>query len=129
MKLVMAAPSPLSLDELKVALAVVPGDPVWHAAKVPANASRLISLCGGNLLELDEEDGKVRFIHYSVVKHLLLTTKNPRTVPYHFTLQEAEIHSGAICVTFLNTQIFETDVTMTRKIDGERLAKEVIGAV
>lgn len=128
MKMVMAAPSPLSLDELRVALAVVPGDLVWYAAKVPTNASQLISLCGGNLLEVDEEDGKVRFIHYSVVNHLLQTTRNPRTMRYHFTSQEAEIQSGSICVTFLNMPIFETAVTMSRKIDGERLAEEVIGA-
>lgn len=128
MKMIMAAPSPLSLDELRVALAVVPGDPVWYAAKVPTNASQLISLCGGNLLEVDEEDGKVRFIHYSVVNHLLRTTRNPRTMRYHFTSQEAEIQSGAICVTFLNMPIFETAVTISRKIDGERLAEEVIGA-
>lgn len=128
MKIVMAARSPLTLDELKVALTVVPGDPVWYAAKVPTNSSHLISLCGGNLLELDEEDGKVRFIHHSVVRHLLQTTKNPRTMLYHFTLQEAEIQSGAICVTFLNMPIFETSITMTRKLDGTRLAEEVIGA-
>lgn len=127
MKIIMAARSPLSLDELRVALAVVPGDPVWYAAKVPTNASQLISLCGGNLLEQDEEDGKVRFINSSVVSHLLQTTKNPRTMLYHFTLPEAEIHSGAICVTFLNMPIFETGITMTRKIDGARLAEEVIG--
>ncbi|KAG6368418.1 hypothetical protein INS49_002625 [Diaporthe citri] len=127
MKLVMAAPSPLSLDELRVALAVVPGDPVWYPSKVPTNASQLISLCGGNLLELDEEDEKVRFIHYSVVSHLLQPTKNPRTMLYHFTLQEAMAQSGAICVTFLNMPLFESAVTTTRKIDGERLAEEVIG--
>lgn len=128
MKLVMAAPSPLSLDELRVALAVVPGDPIWHAAKLPADTSQLISLCGGNLLEVDEEDGRVRFIHYSVVSHLLQTTKNPRTMMYHFTSRDAEIQSGAICVTFLNMPIFETAVSMTRKVDGDSLAKEVIGA-
>lgn len=127
MKVIMAARSPLSRNELRVALAVVPGDPTWYAAKVPTNASQLISLCGGNLIELDEEDGKIRFIHYSVVSHLLQTTKNPRTMLYHFTLPEAEIHSGAICVTFLNMPIFETAITMTRKIDGTRLAEEVIG--
>lgn len=128
MKIVMAAQSPLSLDELRVALAVVPGDPVWYAAKLPTNASQLISLCGGNLLELDEEDGKVRFIHYSVVSHLQQTTRNPRTLLYHFTKEEAEIQSAAICVTYLHMPIFETDVTMTRKIDGEKLAAKVIGA-
>lgn len=128
MKIVMAAQSPLSLDELRVALAVVPGDPAWYAAKLPTNASQLISLCGGNLLELDEEDGKVRFIHYSVVSHLQQTTRNPRTLLYHFTQEEAEIQSGAICVTYLHMPIFETGVTMTRKIDGEKLAAKVIGA-
>lgn len=128
MKFIMAARSPLSLDELRVALAVVPGDPVWYAAKVPTNASQLISLCGGNLLELDEEDGKVRFIHYSVMSHLLQATKNPRTMLYHFTLQETEIHLGTVCVTFLNMSVFETAVTMTRRIDGEILAEGVIGA-
>lgn len=66
MKLVMAAPSPLSVDELRVALAVVPGDPAWYAAKLATNESQLIPLCGGNLLEVDEEDGKIRFIHHSV---------------------------------------------------------------
>lgn len=128
MKIVMAAGSPLTLDELRVALAVVPGDPAWYAAKVPANANQLVALCGGNLLEEDEEDRKVRFIHYSVANHLLQPTKNPHTMLYHFSMQEAEIHSGVICITFLNMPIFETAVTMARKIDGERLAEKVIGA-
>lgn len=127
MKMVMAARSPLTVDELKVALTVIPGEPVWYAARVPTNSSQLVALCGGNLLELDEEDGKIRFIHYSVVSHLLRTTKNPRTELYHFTMREAEIHSGAICVTFLNMPIFETDLTMKRRIDGDKLAEKVIG--
>lgn len=128
MKIVMAAQSPLTLDELRVALTVVPGDPVWYPAKTPADATQLIALCGGNLLEVDEEDGKVRFIHYSVVKHLHQTTKNPRTAMYHFSPEEADILVGAICVTFLNMRIFDTDVTATSKFTGEQLAEKVIGA-
>lgn len=126
MKIVMGARSPLTLDELKVALTVVPGDPVWYAAKVPRNAAHLIALCGGNLLELDEDDGKVRFIHYSVVSHLLQLTENPRTELYHFTMREAEIHLGVVCVTFLNMPISETDVALTKRIDGDKLAEKVI---
>lgn len=129
MKIILAARSPLTLDELKVALTVVPGDPVWYAARVPTDATQLIALCGGSLLELDEEDGKVRFIHYSVVNHLLRATKNPGTMRYHFSMQEAEIQAGAICVTFLNMPMFQTDVTMTKKVTGEQLAEKVIGAV
>ncbi|KAL1873000.1 hypothetical protein Daus18300_004141 [Diaporthe australafricana] len=127
MKIVMAARSPLTLDELKVALTVVPGDPIWYAAQVPTDAPQLIALCGGNLLELDEEDGKIRFIHYSVVSHLLRATKNPRTMLYHFSTQEAEIQAGAICVTFLNMKIFGTDITLTKKITGDQLSERVIG--
>lgn len=129
MKIIMAARSPLTLDELTAAITVVPGDPVWYAARVPTDATQLIALCGGNLLELDEEDGKVRFIHYSVMSHLLQPTKNPCTMPYHFSIQEAEIQAGAICVTFLNMPIFQTDIITTNNITGEQLTEKVIGAV
>ncbi|KAI7773232.1 hypothetical protein LA080_011497 [Diaporthe eres] len=128
MKIIMAAQSPLTLDELRVALTVVPGDPVWYAAKTPADAIQLIALCGGNLLELDEEDGKVRFIHYSVLSHLHQTTENPRTALYHSSPEEADILVGAICVTFLNMRIFDTDVAATNKITGEQFAEKAIGA-
>ncbi|KAK2598550.1 hypothetical protein N8I77_011954 [Diaporthe amygdali] len=128
LKIVMAARLPLTLDELTVALTVHPGDPVWYAAEVPTDGPQLIALCGGNLLDLDEEDGRVRFIHYSVVNHLLQTTKNLRTILYHFSIQEAEILAGAICVTFLNMAIFKTDVTMTKKITAEKLVERAIGA-
>lgn len=129
MKMIMAARSPLTLDELTAAITVVPGDPVWYAARVPTDATQLIALCGGNLLELDEEDGKVRFIHYSVMDHLLQPTKNPCTMPYHFSIQEAEIQAGAICVTFLNMPIFQTDIITTSSITGEQLTEKVIGAM
>ncbi|KAG8159843.1 hypothetical protein KVR01_010480 [Diaporthe batatas] len=127
MKIVTAAPSSLTLDEIKVALAVVPGEPVWYAAKVPSNSAQLVALCGGNLLELDEEDGKVRFIHYSVVGHFLQPTENPRTMLYHFTIQEAEILSSAICITYLSMSISETAVTLPRHIDGSKLSEKIIG--
>lgn len=129
MKIIMAAQSPLTLDELTAAITVVPGDPVWYAARVPTDATQLIALCGGNLLELDEEDGKVRFIHYSVMDHLLQPTKNPCTKPYHFSIQEAEVQAGAICVTFLNMPVFQTDIIFTNNITGEQLAEKVIGAI
>lgn len=125
MRIVAAAPSPLTLDEVKVALTVVPGEPVWYAAKVPTNSAHFVALCGGNLLELDEEDQKVRFIHYSVVSHLLQPTENPGTMLYHFTMQDAEILAGAICITFLNMSIFETGVTTTKQIHGSKLSERV----
>lgn len=126
MKLVMAAPSPLTLDELRVALTITPGEPKWHAARVPTDGSQLIALCGGSLLELDEEDNKVRFIHHSVMLHLLSPATNTRTSTYHFSLSDADILSGSLCVTYLNMSIFDTRVTTTKKITANHLANKVI---
>lgn len=113
MKLVMSAATPLNLDEIRVALCVVPGEPVWHPEKIAKNGTQLISLCGGNLLDLDEEDGKVRFIHHSVIQHLLSPATNQNTTPYHFTAEDAEHFIGATCVTYLHLPVFDTRVMAT----------------
>lgn len=131
MKLVMAAPSPLSLDELRAALTITPGDPTWHAARVPTDGAQLVALCGGSLLELDDEDDKIRFIHHSVVLHILSPPAkenllNARTSLYHFSLEDAEVLSGSLCVTYLNMPIFDTRVATTRKMAADHLASNVV---
>ncbi|ROV98758.1 hypothetical protein VMCG_06727 [Cytospora schulzeri] len=125
MKLVMAAVSPLTLDELRVALTITPGEPMWRPARVPHDGSQLVSLCGGNLLELDEEDNRVRFIHHSVMIHLLSTATRPDTCPYHFSGHDAENFIGSVCVTYLNLTIFDSRLTMTRNISGDELTAKV----
>lgn len=90
----MAAVSPLTLDEIRVALTITPGEPIWNPTKIPYDGSQLISLCGGNLLELDEEDNRGRFIHHSVVQLLLATATKPDTNPYHFNDEDAENFIG-----------------------------------
>lgn len=118
MKLVMAAVTPLDLNEIRVALCVVPGEPVWHPEKIAKNGTQLIPLCGGNLLDLDEEDGKVRFIHHSVIQHLLSPATSQSTRPYHFTAEDAENFIGATCVTYLHLPVFDTRVMATWNLQG-----------
>lgn len=126
MKLVLSAVDPLSLDEIRVALSIVLGEPVWHPEKVAKNGTQLISLCGGNLLELDEEDGKVRFIHHSVIQHLLSPAAGQSTTPYHFTAEDAENFIGATCVTYLHLPVLDTRITVTRNLQSLEVLDNVV---
>lgn len=128
MKLVMAAATPLSLDEIRVALCVVHGEPIWHPGKIVRDGTQLISLCGGNLLELDEEDGKVRFIHHSVIQHLLSPAESQNTAPYHFTAEAAENFIGATCVTYLYLPVLDSRITVTRSLQSLGMLDNVVGA-
>lgn len=126
MKLVMSATAPLELDEIRVALSIVLGDPVWRSDRVPKDSAQLISLCGGNLLDLDEEDRKVRFIHHSVIQHLLSPAARPSTKPYHFSFGDAQNFTGATCVTYLNFPIFDTRMTITRNLKSDDVLDNVV---
>ncbi|KUI54145.1 hypothetical protein VP1G_01639 [Cytospora mali] len=125
MRLILAAVTPLTLDELRVALTITPGEPIWRPSCIPHDGSQLISLCGGNLLELDEEDNRVRFIHHSVIQHLLSPAMSPYTYPYHFSDRDAEQYIGSVCVTYLNLPFFDHRLSVTRKIRGDELTGKI----
>lgn len=127
MKLVMAAITPLDLDEIRVALCIIPGQPVWHPETIAKDGTQLISLCGGNLLEVDEEDGKVRFIHHSVIQHLRSPADSENTTPYHFTAEAAENYIGATCVTYLHLPVLDSRITVTRNLQSFGVLDNVIG--
>lgn len=127
MKLIMSAVTPLSLDEIRVALCVVPGEPVWHPEKMAKDGSQLITLCGGNLLDLDEEDERVHFIHHSVMQHLLLPAASESTMPYHFSNEDAENFMGATCVTYLHLSVLDSRITVTRNLQSRGMLENVIG--
>lgn len=126
MKLVMSAVTPLDIDEIRVALCVVVGEPVWHPERIAKDSRLLISLCGGSLLESDEEDGKVRFIHHSVIQHLLSPAACPSTTLYHFTDEDAENFIGAICVTYLHFTISDSRITVTKNLDSLEVLDNVM---
>lgn len=127
MKLVMSAVTPLDINEIRVALCVVVGEPVWHPEKIAKDGSQLISLCGGNLLDLDEEDRKVRFIHHSVIQHLLQPAARESTIPYHFAIEEAENFAGATCVTYLNLPILDSRMVVTKTLHSTDMLDNVVG--
>lgn len=127
MKLVMSAMAPLNLDQIRVALCVDIGELVWHPEKIAKDGTQLVSLSGGNLLDLDEEDGKVRFIHHSVIQHLLAPADSPSTTPYHFTAEDAENYVGAMCVTYLHLPVMDSRITVTRNLQSMKVLENVVG--
>lgn len=122
----MSAVTPFHLDQIRVALCVEIGELVWHPGKIPKDGMQLLSLSGGNLLDLDEEDGKVRFIHHSVIQHLLHPATRQSTTPYHFTAEDAENYTGATCVTYLQLPVLDSRVTVTRNIQSTKILDNVV---
>lgn len=116
LQLVAVADPPLSSDELRVAVNVEPGSLAWNPATVLGSGHALISHCGGSLLEIDEEDLCVRFIHHSVLIHLVQPAALPAAAPFHFEVSDAEVALAAICVTYLNYSIFEDPLIKAEKI-------------
>ncbi|KAM7219501.1 hypothetical protein V8F06_005056 [Rhypophila decipiens] len=129
--LIASAKRPLTLAELKVALHVKPGETDWSSItpSMPQNERAIVGLCGGGLLEVDEEDDTVRFIHHSVSQYL--QDVNSRSNPYCFANYEADIHMGFVCTTYLNYSIFDTSITTINKtaITPDQLTRKVADAV
>lgn len=121
--LVAAAVSPLSGDQLKVALTVEPGNATWEFGKLPQDSQQLVDCCGGSLLEMDEEDGKVRYIHHSVPLHLSNSRPTHNSLGLSW-LEEAEQAMGLVCTTYLSYGIFDTRVAATQKINANRVVEE-----
>ncbi|KAK7957786.1 hypothetical protein PG988_012634, partial [Apiospora saccharicola] len=70
LKLMLVAMRPLSLDELREAISVVPLQTTWDPRKLVNDARSVLSSCG-SLVFIDEEQLTAHFIHPSVQQFLL----------------------------------------------------------
>lgn len=125
---IAASYRPLHVEELRVALNVVPGSTSWNSATFPqSNAFELVGLCGGTLLEVDEETHCVHFIHHSAALHLLSNSSSTHINRFHFTASEADLTAGGTCVTYLNFGEFDRRLTFRARNDLviKRLTDEV----
>jgi len=108
-QIVAAAYQPLRTNELALALSVRCGDTDWSSLAVPENSEAIVGLCGGGLLEVEEETETVHYIHPSVLQHLQTIAEDPNH-SYYFEPREADLYLGSICVTYLNYSIFATQL-------------------
>ncbi|KIX99306.1 uncharacterized protein Z520_04882 [Fonsecaea multimorphosa CBS 102226] len=108
--IVAAAQQPLTLDELREAMGVEPGDTQWNPRKLINDIRMAVNGCG-SLLLIDEEDSAVRFSHHSVKQYIISSPRDASTRQFHVELSEADLSLGEICVTYLNFDVFNTTLT------------------
>jgi ankyrin repeat protein len=111
LQLVVAAYRPLTIDELREALSVVPGDTVWTESRLLNDVHSVLACCGC-LLTVDEEEATVRFVHHSVKQFLLTRSSDLRKIA--FTAEKAQRAMADIIVTYLSYGIFRTELSKTR---------------
>jgi ankyrin repeat domain-containing protein 50 len=114
-ELVAAAQRPLTLEELRDTISVVPGETARNTKRLVNDMRKMLNCCG-SLLVVDEEDSTVHFAHHSVKQHLLSSSMNPYVEQYHMRLSEANLNLGEICVTYLNFEVFNMQLTKLETI-------------
>ncbi|RYO84634.1 hypothetical protein DL766_005642 [Monosporascus sp. MC13-8B] len=107
-ELVTAAHRPLTTEELREALSVVPGDANWNPARLLNDVYSALSCCG-SLITVDEEGSTVRLIHQSVKQFLLRGFRDPTGAI--FTSESANRTMGGVIVTYLNYGVFDTQIS------------------
>ncbi|KAL5312949.1 hypothetical protein ACEPPN_019375 [Leptodophora sp. 'Broadleaf-Isolate-01'] len=99
----------LTLDMLREALSYEPDIPYSNSGKRPNGLERITAWCE-NLVQLDEELQIIQFTHRSVLQHILAQPSDSSLQSFHIKLEEADHFVGEICVTYLNSNDFETDL-------------------
>lgn len=100
------AKRPLRLEELREAIAVVPGDEFLDRERLVNNADSLTPSCGGLILS-DDEDIVVQFVHHTVQEFLISKDYQIMADSFHFDLSEVDLIAGEICVTYLDFNDFK----------------------
>ena len=115
---VTVAKRPLTLPQLQEAIAVEPLQETWEPRSVINDMRKAVACCG-NLIFVEEEEQSVHFTHSSVKDFLLSQAVEISLPTYHIGLDEANADASAICITYLNLNVFNTQVTRTsaKKVD------------
>ncbi|USP72976.1 Arp Ankyrin repeat protein [Curvularia clavata] len=108
LQLVLVASRPLTTDELREALSVVPGDTTWDPSKLLHNVYSALACCGC-LLTVDEEEFTIRVVHHSVKQYLC--TGHGTTEHAKFSLKDARRKMADIVVTYLCYGVFGTELS------------------
>jgi len=107
--LVACAKRPLSVEELREAMAVEPFSSEINKSRLVNNVNQLIPWCA-SLVVQDEEEHLVQFAHHSVRDFLLSKPNKAILLPFHFQLQKANSELAEICVTYLRFDVFKKQV-------------------
>ncbi|KAJ5288755.1 hypothetical protein N7478_001785 [Penicillium angulare] len=126
LEIIVAARYPLTPDELREALSVVPGETTWEPSKQVNDIFNILTCCG-SLLTIDEEQNTIRLVHSSV-RQFLIESESVDTS--RFTLKEARKRISDIVITYLNYNIFETQLStrVTPNIQVDSAPAKILGS-
>ena len=110
LKLVTVARRPLTAEELREALSVVPENTIWDPGRLLNDIHKTLSCCGC-LLTFDEEEFTVRLVHHSFRQFILGASRNSTKVI--FTMDSAEENMADTMITYLSYSVFDTQVSTT----------------
>lgn len=111
LELLSVAQRPLTVDELREALSVLPGDTNWDPSRLLNNIMKVLACCG-SLVCIDEEELTLRLVHHSVKQYLLgglVQTQNDRIWNGNHSIAEKSAHDrmSGIIITYLNYSVFD----------------------
>lgn len=109
--LLAAAQRPFTLEELREAVSVKPGETIWDASKLVNDMLKSLFNSCGSLVAVDEEYLTVHFTHHSVKQHILSKPTDPDMRKHHVNMEKADLYLGDIIVTYLNFRIFDRQLT------------------
>jgi ankyrin repeat protein len=112
-KWVAVSQRPLTLPELKEALAVERFAKFSRPERMVNDPSRIIPWCEGLLML--HEDGEIQFSHPTVKEVLTDNRESSRVGDFSFTLFEADKEVGELCVTYLDFNDFKTQLVKASK--------------
>ena len=105
-KWIATARRPLTLEELREAICIEPGQTDLKVERLVNNMYHALACCG-SLVTVDEEQCTIHFAHHSIKQHLISKATEDVLAQYHLSMPEAEIEAGEICVTYLNFSMFD----------------------
>ncbi|KAM7190710.1 hypothetical protein V8F20_009615 [Naviculisporaceae sp. PSN 640] len=126
--LLLAAFRPLTVEELREALSVVPGNTTWNPAHSLNDMYSVLACCGG-LISINEETLTVKLIHHSVKQFLLGEARLSQA--RLFTLDRARHTMREIIITYLNYCVFDTSLSKTvmPEINAEASPSKIVKSI
>ncbi|KAF9696241.1 hypothetical protein EKO04_006273 [Ascochyta lentis] len=123
LELVLVARQPLTVEQMREALSVTPGDTDWQTAKLLNKVYSVLSSCGA-LLTIDEEDLTVRVVHPSVTQFLLDSSAGNVSIGQ----LQAQATMADILATYLSYGVFGTELSaaVVPRINGKAMPAHVV---
>ena len=119
---VIAAQRPLTLEEIREALSVEPGETTWNTGKLINDIRKVLNSCG-SLLVIDEELWTIHFAHHSIKQHLISGTKTDKSDWITFTPRSAERTITLASLTYLNFDIFNNQLIKLGTSENQNLVR------